>query len=450
MSETVRFVLGLAVVAVAIVLVARKIDVRLVLFLGALALGGLAGDVTPIVRIFLQTLSNEQFVLPICTAMGFAQVLRHSGCDQHLIHLLVRPIRTVRPLLIPGAVLIGFIVNASVISQASTAVAVGTVLVPLLRSARLTPVTIGSALLLGSSLGGELVNPGAPELNTVASEVKRVTGVKEFDSTMVVEHVWPLLLVQLAIATGLFWLISARADRQAAPDEPIEETATESKFRINLFKAVVPVVPLVLLMTIGPPLELLTIPRRWLVVQGQGGEFGTRLIGASMLFGTALAALASPRKATDAARVFFEGAGLALTRIVSVIVTAQCFGEGIKQLHLEQPIRELIAVRPELVWLVSAGVTLAFAALCGSGMAATQTLYGLYINSEMSLGLMLPVGAVTSIAAAAGRTMTPVAAVVLTSAELADSKPLTIARRVVAPLLAATVITVLVAWYRGS
>src|SRR5262245_20341670 len=450
MSETATLVLGVAVVAAAIVLVARQYDVRLILILAALALGGLAGDVTPIVRTFLITLSNEQFVLPICTAMGFAHVLRHSGCDQHLIHLLIRPIRSVRPLLIPGAVVIGFIVNASVISQASTAVAVGTVLVPLLRSARLTPITIGAALLLGASLGGELINPGAPELNTVANEVKRVTGVKEFDSTMAVEHVWPLLLVQLVVATGLFWIISARAERQTADDEKTEETTTENDFRINLFKAIVPVVPLVLLMIVGQPLELLVVPRRWLVVQGQAGEFGTRLIGASMLFGTGLAALATPRKAPDAARVFFEGAGLALTRIVSVIVTAQCFGEGIKQLHLEQPIRDLIAVRPDLVWLLSAGVTLAFAALCGSGMAATQTLYGLYINSEMSLGLMLPVGATTSIAAAAGRTMTPVAAVVLTSAELTDSKPLAIARRVAVPLLLATFVTVMVAWYRGG
>jgi DcuC family C4-dicarboxylate transporter len=443
MSETATLVLGVVVVAAAIVLVARQYDVRLILVLAALALGGLAGDVTPIVRTFLQTLSNEQFVLPICTAMGFAQVLRHSGCDQHLVHLLVRPIRTVRPLLIPGAVVIGFVVNASVISQASTAVAVGTVLVPLLRSARLTATTIGAALLLGSSLGGELVNPGAPELNTIARATKT-------DPTVVVPHVVPLLLVQLAVATTIFWLLSSRAERRAPDDERVEETFDESEFRINPFKAVVPVVPLVLLMVVGPPFELLTIPRHWLVVEGQGGSFGTRLIGASMLFGTALAALASPRKAPDAAKVFFEGAGLALTRIVSVIVSAQCFGKGIEQLHLDDPIRELILVRPDLVWSLSAGVTLAFAALCGSGMAATQSLYGFYINSEMSLGLMLRVGAVTSIAAAAGRTMTPVAAVVLTSAELTDSKPLAIARRVAVPLLVATTVTVLVAWYRGG
>ena len=43
-------------------------------------------------------------------------------CDQHLVHLLVEPLRRVRIFLIPGAVLVGFLVNIPVISQTSTAV----------------------------------------------------------------------------------------------------------------------------------------------------------------------------------------------------------------------------------------------------------------------------------------------------------------------------------------
>lgn len=155
--------LGLGVVAVAVVAVARRLDVRLVLFVAALVLGGLAGDLGPVIRTFLVTLSSEQFIVPICSAMGFAQVLRYSGCDQHLVQLLVKPIRRVRALLIPGTVAVGCIVNISVISQASTAVAVSAVLVPLLRAARISATTIGAALLLGASIGGELLNPGIPK-----------------------------------------------------------------------------------------------------------------------------------------------------------------------------------------------------------------------------------------------------------------------------------------------
>ena len=166
--------LGLLIIAAAVYAILRRMDVRLVLLVAAMLLGAIGTSLvevkdglTSVVRVFLTTLSNEQFVVPICTAMGFAHVLRLTGCDQHLVHLLVRPLQRVRLFLIPGAVLVGFIVNIPVISQTSTAVAIGPVLVPLLLAARISPLTTGAALLLGASLGGELINPGAPNAEKV-------------------------------------------------------------------------------------------------------------------------------------------------------------------------------------------------------------------------------------------------------------------------------------------
>jgi DcuC family C4-dicarboxylate transporter len=457
-------VLGLLVVAMAVTAVTRRIDVRLVLFVAALALGGIAGDLGPVVRTFLTTLSSEQFVVPICSAMGFAQVLRHSGCDQHLVQLLVAPIRRVRALLIPGAVTISFIVNISIISQASTAVAVGAVLVPLMRAARLSSTTIGASLLLGASIGGELLNPGAPEMNTVAR-------VLRIESAQCVERVFPLLLVQLVAAASMFWLISSRAERRT-PVDPVN-VEPPPDFRVNLFKAAVPIIPLALLMIVGPPLNLVAIPHQWLVdpsrlealrpeMNGVVGpaydqwaheslvsSFGSRLIGVSMLIGAVLATCAAPSRAGAAAKVFFEGAGYALTNIVSVIVAATCFGTGIKQLHLDAPIRAMIGDRPDLVWPLACGLTFAFAVLCGSGMAATQSLYEIFAFRALGTETLLRIGALTSISAAAGRTMSPVAAVVLTCSKLTDANPLAMVRRVAAPLIFATAITVLVAWWRG-
>src|SRR5206468_5241627 len=130
-----------------------------------------------------------------------------------LVQLLVRPLRRVRPLLIPGTVLVGFLVNLPVVSQTSTAVAIGPVLVPLLLAARITPLTTGAALLLGSSLGGELLNPGAPEVGTISS-------VLHIEQREVIRHILPLLLVQLAVAGTVFWIASVlferRHDQEAA------------------------------------------------------------------------------------------------------------------------------------------------------------------------------------------------------------------------------------------
>src|SRR5262249_39474884 len=94
-----ELILGFLVIAAAIWALLRKMAVRLVLVVAGFVLGVLAAEPEVIVRTFLLTFSDERFVVPICTAMGFAHVVKHTGCDQHLIHLLLRPLKQVRSLL---------------------------------------------------------------------------------------------------------------------------------------------------------------------------------------------------------------------------------------------------------------------------------------------------------------------------------------------------------------
>ncbi|MBY0524619.1 MAG: C4-dicarboxylate transporter DcuC [Gemmataceae bacterium] len=447
------WVLGLLIIAAAVYAIARQFDVRLVLTVAGLALGALAGQPMAIVRTFLATFSNERFVIPLCTAMGFAYVLRLTECDRHLVQLLVKPLRRARPILIPGAVLVGFLVNIPVVSQTSTAVAIGAVLVPLLRAAGFSAVTTGAALLLGSSLGGELLNPAAPELLTVAEALK-------IQSADCVEHVLPLLLVQLAVATPVFWFLCARAESQEPMKEetPAKEEKCDAElgFRVNLFKALVPLVPVTLLFLAGPPLKLVQVPRDWFVEPPKtvdaapaprGAEvFESRQIGAAMLVGVVLAAMSAPRKLRDVATSFFEGAGYAFARIIGIIVAASCFGEGIKRIGLATAIGFLIDAAPILLIPVAGVLPMAFGWLCGSGMATTQALFEFFVAPAKAVQIdAAHVGAVVSIASAAGRTMSPVAAVTLMSAALTETNPLLLVRRVAVPLLIAMAITVIVA-----
>ncbi|MEO2091591.1 MAG: hypothetical protein ABGY75_19215, partial [Gemmataceae bacterium] len=168
---------AVAVIVAAAVCTARGIDVRIVLSSAALVLGVLAGQPAMVVREFLNTFSSEKFVIPICTAMGFAYVLKHTGCDDQLVRLLVAPVRRVRFLMVPGVILVGFVVNVPIISQTSVAVCLGAVVVPLMRAAGFSAATIGATLLLGASVGGELFNPGAPELNTVSKKTEVPTAI---------------------------------------------------------------------------------------------------------------------------------------------------------------------------------------------------------------------------------------------------------------------------------
>src|SRR6188768_3050271 len=95
---------GLLFILLAVYAVVRQVDVRLVLFTTALGMAALVGKVDVILRKFIATFSDEKFVVPICAAMGFSYVLRQTGCDLHLVRLLVRPLVRARMLLVPGTI----------------------------------------------------------------------------------------------------------------------------------------------------------------------------------------------------------------------------------------------------------------------------------------------------------------------------------------------------------
>jgi DcuC family C4-dicarboxylate transporter len=445
------FVAGIVIIA-AVGAVAKGVDVRLVLLAAAVALAGLKGDLSVVVREFLGTFSNEKFVVPICSAMGFAYVLRKSECDQHLVRLLMAPVSKVRWLLVPGVIVVGFLVNVPVISQTSTAVCLGPVVVPLMRAAGYSPAAIGGTLLLGCSVGGELLNPGAPELLTVKDKT-------HLDTRKLVEYLVPLVLPMLAVSGVVFWVLCPSPQRTVASkpdsDGPLD--------RINPLKAAVPLVPLVLLFLAGPPLNVFHVPQRWLVpyppedvsaavVGGAAAHASehkldsranSRLIGLAMLVGVAVAAVVSPRHAKGSVKEFFDGAGYGFTHIISLIVTANCFGKAIEHVGLADALGGLIKDHPGSLVPLAGLVPWAFATLSGSGMASTQSLYGFFHTPAVDLGHdPAAVGAVVSLASAAGRTMSPVAAVTLMCCTLTGAKPFELVKRVAPPLMIGLVVVV--------
>src|ERR1051325_4485246 len=105
------------VVTFAAVLHVRGRDIRLILFLAAAAMYALhAAQPGPAGHRFdlfgqyffdfAKGLTDPRAVVPICSAMGFAYVCKFTRCDAHLVHLLVAPLRYVRPLLGPGGIVV--------------------------------------------------------------------------------------------------------------------------------------------------------------------------------------------------------------------------------------------------------------------------------------------------------------------------------------------------------
>jgi DcuC family C4-dicarboxylate transporter len=461
--------LAAAVVLAAVLwAILRGAEVRLTLILAALVLGLLGdlgawwggdptGKLAAVVQTFLGTFTREQFVLPICCCMGFAYVLRETGCDRHLVLLLVKPLRRVRGLLIPGVVLIGAVVNIPIISQTSTLVLVGAVLVPLLRAARISPVTTGAGLLLGASIGGELLNPGAPEVRTVAENSQVALTPALWGA-----RVLPLFLVDLAVAVVVFWIISRRAEERWQKETAAREAdKVPDEPRVSLVRALVPFVPIVLLFVTGlpEPFRLIEVPESWLVNRQQmAGQkdaavraiFDSRLTGLAMLIGVVLAALTDRERIGRTALCFFEGAGFAFAQIISLIVAAASFGKSVEEIGLAALLSRLLTAAPQLLLPAAVLLPMGFALLCGSGMATTQSLFGFFVEPAHRLGHdPLHLGAVISLSSAAGRTLSPLAAVTLMAATLTETSPLQLVRRNALPLLAGVAAMLLAAFVLG-
>src|SRR5688572_9473885 len=109
------YILTLLIIAASIYLMVRRVDVRLVLLGAGLSMALLAGKPLIITDTFTRAMVASM-VAPICAAMGFAMVMTATGCDKHLVHLLLKPIRRVRFLILPGGILIAYLVNMAISS----------------------------------------------------------------------------------------------------------------------------------------------------------------------------------------------------------------------------------------------------------------------------------------------------------------------------------------------
>ena len=63
-------------------LLVREVDVRLVLFGAGLVLASLVGKPLVVFDVFLAEMGNVRTIGPICSAMGYAYVLRATRCDR--------------------------------------------------------------------------------------------------------------------------------------------------------------------------------------------------------------------------------------------------------------------------------------------------------------------------------------------------------------------------------
>lgn len=432
-------VLVLAAVVVALV---RRVDVRLALLGGGAAMALAAGQPLAVFDTFARAMVATM-VAPICASMGFAAVLAATGCDRALVAVLMVPLRRCRWLLVPGGVLAAYLVNVAVPSQASTAAALGPILLPLLRASGLAVERAAAVLLVGASFGGDLLQPGAQDVQAVA-------GVTTAEAVALHARLWPASLAGVVAASlfGAWWwqrgaapsAASANAAARSRGDDAAAATDELPPLSLRTFvQACVPLLPVAALLLAYSGTPGLQWLRRAPDGDGWQAFAGALPVVRAMLLGALLAAASSWRTAGALGEVLFTGMGRAYGSVIALTICAQVFGAGLAATGAAATLLAACdgaGALPALSFAAPASLALVSGSGSGPILAFAQTFL-----APLPAGPALDqAAALACLGGAIGRTLSPVAAVVVCVAGLARVEPVRVVAGALVPLLAGALI----------
>ena len=412
---------ALVIIVAALYFLLRGYDVRLVLFTAGFLLCSIALVPLAVFDEFLSSMVDKSWVGPICTAMAFSSVLAWGGCDREMVRLLMKPLRKVKWALIPGGCLVGFLTNAAITSQTGAAAAVGPILVPILLAAGVPPAVAGAALVLGCSAGGNLLNMAEPDFVAI----KDSTGIAP-DQVLRAMAYTEVLCFAVAV------LVFSAVHRKRVPEEATPVAAgREPEPPVNLVKACLPPLPVVMLFVLLPRFNVWP----WLVRKYPEGI----PISHVMIFCTILALLINRRELSEQTRTFFDGMGKAYANIISLIITGRCFIAGIGAVGLIGSLVKVVSGQGFWGKLATETFPWALAVLSGSGIAPCVSFCKAVLPhvADKDPQGALQLGVLAAVASQFGRTMSPVAAVVMFSSTLVKVSPVEIVKRTAPPLLVA-------------
>ena len=417
---------GGLIVILTFVLIVKKYEARLVLFLAGLLMcliGGLPGDV---MKAFTKAMVNNSLVPTICTVMGFSYVMRLTTCDQHLVQSISGILKRGRAILVPISFFLTWWISLAIPSASGCSAAVGSILIPTLIAAGVHPAMAAATVLAGT--WGSAISPGNahnPFVADLAGTDMMTVIINETPASVIAS----IACVVVMTAYAVLRKEGATEERRLAYLKEIgEEGVKEASFHVRPLLAIVPLVPLFLLILGSKQVGLLP-------------EISVPL---SMLIGVALGFLVTLKDAQEICRNFFEGMGNAYADVIGLIVCASVFTTGMTAIGLTGALTELMEGSQAAAAAAGTFGPFFIAVISGSGDAAAFAFNGAITPFAEQFGLsIMDLGSLAQIAGAMGRSMSPIAGAAIICAGLAKVNPIEVSKRNALPCLASAIVLML-------
>lgn len=421
---TMLTIIGGLIVLATIYLLAKRYESRLVLFCSGVVMAVIGGDFLSPFKAFSHAMLESKLFESIIAVMGFAMVMKVTECDKHLINLLVKPLRKAGPLLIPAATLVTLFINTSITSSAGCSAAVGPILIPLMMAAGIHPAIAAASIYAGTY--GAMFNPGYPQVSLI------VNVANSSPVAVVANHFWPLLASGVIGAVSLWVIARLRNEHKGYQLPP--EMALSDDFKVNLPKAMVPLIPIFILVT-G---SMKVIP-----------AFAPLAISHAMIIGVFCAFAVTRMNPATLSKEFWHGAGDAFGHVFGIIICALVFVGGMKSIGLIDALIKAMINNPDIAKISATVGPFLLGVVSGSGDAASVAFNKAVTVQAAQFGMSpMDMGSMAAIGGALGRTMSPVAGGLIICATLAGTSPMEAAKRNAPGMIIACVVLMALLLYK--
>ena len=429
--ETLRLLLALAGIVAVVALLIMKKDTKTVLIGVGLVLCVLCLKPLDGLGAFTSYMTKAGLIKAICASMGFAFVMKFTGCDRALVNLLTRPLGNIGFLLIPIVVALTYFINIAIPSAAGCSAAVGATLIPVMMAAGVKPEMAGAAVFAGTF--GSVLSPGSAHNVFVADMVKAHNPSYTVQDVIAVQFssaITALIVVLIVMSITAIVCkdytkgVNYLAQREGGANSVASNSAEGSNLdaqpqKINVLYALMPLVPLVILVIGGTSLNQVSF-LKWTKM----GVAEAMLLGAIL---TIAVTLTDPQKIT---KEFFKGMGSAYADIIGIIIAAGVFVAGLSACGAIDFVIEWLKNEQGYVKFGGTFVPFFMGVVTGSGDAASMAFNTAVTVHADALGFEQDkLGMAVAISGALGRSASPIAGACIVCAGLAMVNPIQIAKR---------------------
>jgi DcuC family C4-dicarboxylate transporter len=374
--------------------------------------------------------TNAGVGLMIMAIGGFVAYIDKIGASNALVYVAMKPLKFFKkkPYLAASLVIpIGQLLFAAIPSAAGLGLLLMASMFPILVNLGVSRLSAVSVITATTAFG---IGP-ASAITASATNIASVDTILFFLNYQI-PIVWPLSIVMMIT----YYFVNSYYDKKNGFEKEIEETK-EIELNAPLIYALIPVMPIILLIVFSKIFSIFSIPISLDTTTAMFISLFVALI-------CELVRTKNIKTVFDSLKTFWNGMGNIFKTVVTLIITADIFAKGLISLGFIDGLLDLaqnLGLGAIGIGVVMTAMIFLASMLMGSGNASFFAFGPLVPKIANKLGvestsIILPM----QLSASMGRTVSPIAGVIIATAEIAKVSTIAIVKRNIIPLVVALVV----------